>query len=128
MVFGSHLKVTPTSGAAIRPDLLKFFHAIGIFVNYGYGATATTATVSCMKREDFNLFTGGSIMPETKVTISNIGEIIVEGNTIFKGYYNKSLETAMVLSGKSFKTGDQGYIIGNDYLLMTDRIKDLMKT
>lgn len=127
-IFGGNLRTTPCAGAAIRPDLLKFFHSIGIFVNYGYGATETTATVSCMRTDQFDLNTCGSIMPETKVTIGDNEEIIIEGDTIFKGYYKKPEETAKVLSGKTFKSGDQGYITNDNYLVMTDRIKDLMKT
>lgn len=127
-VFGGNLRTTPCAGAAIRPDLLTFFHSIGIFVNYGYGATETTATVSCMKTDKFDLNTCGSIMPETNVTIGENDEIIIEGDTVFKGYFKKPEETAKVLSGKTFKSGDQGYITDDNYLIMTDRIKDLMKT
>lgn len=127
-VFGNQMRMTPCSGAAIRPELIKFFHAIGLFVNYGYGATETTATVSCMKTEDYDVNTCGSIMPNTQVSIGDDDEIIIEGETIFKGYYKKPEETAKILSGKTFKSGDQGYITGHDYLIMTDRIKDMMKT
>ncbi|MCK5774987.1 MAG: long-chain fatty acid--CoA ligase [Bacteroidales bacterium] len=128
LVFGGRLRITPCAGAAINPKLLEFFHAMGIFVNFGYGATETTATVSCMKSDLFDLQTCGSIMPETKVTIGENEEIIIEGDTIFKGYYKKPKETAEVLNGKSFKSGDKGYITKDNYLVMTDRIKDLMKT
>lgn len=127
-IFGANLRTTPCAGAAIRPDLLKFFHAIGLFVNYGYGATETTATVSCMKTDVYDLDTCGSIMPETKVTIGENEEIIIEGDTVFKGYYKKPEETAKVLTGKTFKSGDKGYITNDNYLVMTDRIKDMMKT
>lgn len=127
-IFGGKLRTTPCAGAAIQPDLLKFFHSIGLFVNYGYGATETTATVSCMKTDAFDLNTCGSIMPETIVTIGENEEIIVEGDTVFKGYYKKPVETEKVLQGKAFKTGDKGYITKENYLVMTDRIKDMMKT
>lgn len=127
-IFGHHLRTTPCAGAAIRPELLKFFHAIGLFVNYGYGATETTATVSCMRTDKYDLNTCGSIMPETDVRIGDNEEIIITGNTIFKGYYKKSDETAKVLDDKTFKSGDQGYINDDGYFIMTDRIKDMMKT
>ncbi len=127
-IFGGQLRTTPCAGAAIQPELLKFFHAIGLFVNYGYGATETTATVSCMKTNVFDLDTCGSIMPETTVSIGENEEIIVEGDTVFKGYYKKPEETANVLTGKIFKTGDKGFITKENYLVMTDRIKDMMKT
>jgi len=127
-IFGSQLRVTPCAGAAIRPELLKFFHAIGLFVNYGYGATETTATVACMRTDKYDLDTCGSVMPETKVEIGDNDEIIITGDTIFRGYYKKPEETAKVLEGKTFKSGDQGYINEDGYFIMTDRIKDMMKT
>ena len=127
-IFGSQLRTTPCAGAAIRPELLKFFHAIGLFVNYGYGATETTATVACMRTDKYDLNTCGSVMPETIVEIGDNDEIIITGDTIFKGYYRKPDETAKVLKGKTFKSGDQGYINDDDFFIMTDRIKDMMKT
>lgn len=127
-IFGSQLRTTPCAGAAIRPELLKFFHAIGLFVNYGYGATETTATVACMRTDKYDLNTCGSIMPETKVEIGDNDEIIITGDTIFKGYYRKPEETAKVLNGKTFRSGDQGYVNEDGYFIMTDRIKDMMKT
>jgi long-chain acyl-CoA synthetase len=127
-IFGHQLRMTPCAGAAIRPELLKFFHAIGLFVNYGYGATETTATVSCMRTDKYDLDTCGSIMPETDVRIGDNEEIIITADTIFKGYYKKPEETAKVLEGKTFKSGDQGFISDDGYFVMTDRIKDMMKT
>lgn len=127
-IFGSQLRTTPCAGAAIRPELLKFFHAIGLFVNYGYGATETTATVACMRTDKYDLNTCGSVMPETIVEIGDNDEIIISGDTIFKGYYKKPEETAKVLEGKTFKSGDKGYISDDGYFIMTDRIKDMMKT
>ncbi len=127
-IFGHSMRTTPCAGAAIRPELLQFFHAIGLFVNYGYGATETTATVACMRTDKYDLNTCGSIMPETEVKIGENEEIIITGETIFKGYYKKPEETAKVLDGKTFKSGDQGYINDDGYFIMTDRIKDMMKT
>jgi len=118
----------PCSGAAIRLDLLKFFHATGLFVNYGYGATETTATVSCFKSDVFEFESVGSIMPGLNVKISSEGEILVKGKTIFKGYYKKPAETSDVLTDGWYHTGDEGNISEAGNLLMTDRIKDLFKT
>lgn len=127
-IFGGKIKIMPCAGAAINPKLLRFFHAAGIFINYGYGATETTATVSCFKSNIYNFDYSGSIMPEVIVKIAEQNEILIKGKTIFKGYYNKPEETSKVLKDGWYLTGDEGRVIDNEYLLMTDRIKDLIKT
>lgn len=127
-ILGHNIRVIPCSGAAIRDDLLKFFHATGLFVNYGYGATETTATVSCFKSDIYEFGSVGTIMPGIDVKISDEGEILVKGKTIFKGYYNKPEATKEVLTEGWYHTGDEGSISANGNLVMTDRINDLFKT
>jgi len=127
-VFGGNIRFLPCAGAAIKKDLLKFFHAAGINITYGYGATETTATVSCFT-DDFSRFdTCGKIMPGVKVKIDSNSEIIVKGGTVFKGYYNKPAETTEVLSDGWYRTGDAGFITESNELVMTDRLRDIFKT
>ncbi len=127
-VFGGNVRMLPCAGSAISPTLLKFFHATGLFVNYGYGATETTATVSCFKKDTYSFDYTGSIMPEVEIKISENNEILIKGKTVFKGYYNKPDETAKVLVDGWYKSGDEGFVVKGEYLMMTDRIKDLIKT
>jgi len=127
-IFGTNMRAMPCSGAAIRPELLRFFHATGLFVNYGYGATETTATVSCFRTDFYNFDSCGSVMPDVQVKIAENGEIFIKGRTVFKGYYNKPEETREALNDGWYATGDEGKIISDNMLVMTDRIKDLFKT
>lgn len=127
-IFGTNIRSTPCAGAKLPMHLLKFFHAAGIFVNYGYGATETTATVSCFKTESYEFESVGSIMPGVEVKIGDNNEIMVKGKTVFAGYYKKPKETAESLVDGWYKSGDEGHISELGNLVMTDRIKDLMKT
>lgn len=127
-LFGGKIRFMPCAGAAISPSHIRFFHAMGIFVTYGYGATETSATVSCFKSDRYDFNSSGSIMPRIEVRISGEGEILIKGNTIFKGYYKKPEETKKVLIDGWYYSGDKGYLTENGDLVMTDRIKDLMKT
>jgi long-chain acyl-CoA synthetase len=127
-VFGGNIRTMPCSGAAIRPELLRFFHAAGLFVNYGYGATETTATVSCFRTEVYDFESSGTVMPEIDVKITDKGEILVKGATVFKGYFNKPEETARVLENGWYHTGDKGRITSEGNLVMEDRINDIFKT
>lgn len=127
-IFGSNLRATPCSGAKLPMNLLKFFHAAGIFVNYGYGATETTATVSCFKTDVYEFESVGSILPGVEVKIGENNEILVKGKTIFSGYFKKPEATAEALTDGWYHTGDEGHFSESGNLVMTDRIKDLMKT
>ncbi|MFW5687769.1 MAG: AMP-dependent synthetase/ligase, partial [Bacteroidota bacterium] len=128
LIFGGNIRFMPCAGAAINTGILKFFHAVGIFVNYGYGATETTATVSCFRDDEYFFGTCGSVMPGIEVKISEKNEIMVKGRTVFSGYFKKEEETSRVLQEGWFYTGDEGYLDDKHNLIMTDRIKDLMKT
>jgi long-chain acyl-CoA synthetase len=127
-IFGGNIRYMPCAGAAISPSMLRFFHAAGVIINYGYGATETSATVSCFRGDRYDFDTCGTTMPGIEVKISEQGEILIKGDTVFKGYFNKPEETAKTLIDGWYHSGDQGYITGNGDLVMTDRLKDLMKT
>lgn len=127
-VFGGNIRYMPCSGAAMSSHLRRFFHALGLFVNYGYGATETLATVSCMRSDTYDFENTGTIMPEIKVKISDDNMILVKGDTIFKGYYKKPEETNEVLKDGWYYTGDEGEILANNTLLMKERLKDIIKT
>ncbi len=128
-VFGGKIRFMPCAGAALSPKIIEFFHACGIHITYGYGLTETTATVSCFENRIFNINTAGSIMPTIDVKINeNNNEIYVKGKTVMHGYYKKPNESAEVFENGWFKTGDAGWIDENGYLIMTERIKDIIKT
>ncbi len=128
LVFGKNMRQMPCAGAAIREDLLRFFHATGLIVNYGYGATETTATVSCFKNDRYEFESCGTVMPGLAVKFSEEGEIMVKGPTVFRGYYKKPEETAKALKDGWYMTGDKGHFTSDGNLVMADRIKDLFKT
>jgi long-chain acyl-CoA synthetase len=127
-IFGGRIRFMPCAGAAMSPSLLRFFHAAGVIVNYGYGATETSATVSCFRADKYDFDTCGTTMPGVEVKISNKGEILIKGETVFEGYFKKPDETAKALIDGWYHSGDQGYVTPGGDLVMTDRIKDLMKT
>ncbi|MFN8205974.1 MAG: long-chain fatty acid--CoA ligase [Bacteroidales bacterium] len=127
-IFGGNIRFMPCAGAAVNPSLLRFFHAAGIFVNYGYGATETSATVSCFRSDRYDLDTCGTIMPGIEVKISDSGEILIKGKNTFTGYYRQPEESAKSLADGWYHSGDIGYINAQGDLVMTDRMKELIKT
>ncbi len=127
-VFGGNIRYIPCSGASMSGELRRFFHSLGIFVNYGYGATETLATVSCMRSDIYDFENTGTIMPEVQVKLSDENMILVKGETVFQGYYKKPKETEEVLKDGWYYTGDEGELLPNNTLLMKERIKDIIKT
>jgi len=127
-VFGGNIRYTPCAGSALNKHLLRFFHSIGLYVCYGYGATETTATVSCMPNTHYDFEYTGDIMPGIDVKVNEENMILVKGGTVFSGYYKKPAETAEVLKDGWYYTGDQGELPAPGKLHMTERIKDIIKT
>jgi long-chain acyl-CoA synthetase len=58
--------------------------------------------------------------------VGDIGEIVVKGPNVFKGYLNQPEETAKVLKNDWYHTGDLGYVDKDGYFYIVDRIKDLI--
>jgi long-chain acyl-CoA synthetase len=120
--------ILPTAGARLSDDIALFFRSIGVPIVYGYGLTESTATVSCFEYTNYEIGTVGTIMPDLEVRIGEESEIQLKGKTIFPGYYNNPEATKAAFTEDGwFKTGDAGYLKGNE-IVMTERIKDLFKT
>ena len=126
---GGRLWFLPCGGASLSPEVTKFFDSVGIHVTVGYGLTETTATLTLFPLTHFEHGTSGKPLPGVEVRIGENDEIQAKGNGIMKGYYNKPEETQKVFTEDGwFKTGDAGKFDDKGNLIITDRIKDLMKT
>ena len=119
----------PTAGATVNPKVEEFVHSIGINMVVGYGLTESLATVSCNHLGD--PWTVGSVgipIEGISIRIGEDGEVLLKGPTITRGYYNREdLTKAAFTSDGYFRTGDSGYLEG-DELFLRERIKDLFKT
>ena len=121
--------IFPTAGAAISPHIEEFVHSVGINMTAGYGLTESLATVTCDHHgEPYTVGSVGRFVDGLEMKISEEGEVLLKGPTIFKGYYNRKDVTEESFTPDGFfKTGDVGYI-KNGELFLTERIKDLFKT
>jgi long-chain acyl-CoA synthetase len=119
----------PVAGAPLSDTINRFMQSIDVHLIYGYGLSETTATVSCFPAKGFRIGTVGKVMPDIEVKIGENSEILVKGDTVMKGYYNKPEATAEVFTGDGFfRTGDAGLLTENNEIILTERIKDLYKT
>lgn len=119
----------PVAGAPLSDKVAEFLLAVNFPIVYGYGLSETTATVSFYPTTNFQIGSIGDLLPGLEVKIDpDNSEILVKGETIMSGYYNKPEETAAVFTEDGFfRTGDAGRIEGKT-LFFVERIKELYKT
>jgi len=123
----SHLRSASTGGAALGPDVFRFFHAMGVPLKQIYGQTEISG-ISCIHRDDDIAFHSvGSPIPGTEVKIAGNGEILSRSPSVFLGYYKNDEATRATLEGEWLHSGDAGYLSEEGHLVVIDRLKDVMK-
>ena len=126
---GGRVRWLGSGGAPLVAHVNEFFDDIGIPILEGYGLTETSAPVSLNTLAKRKIGTVGTPLRGTKVRISDEGEIQVKGPGIFKGYFNNEEATQNAFTEDHwFKTGDIGYLDDEGFLVITDRLKDLIIT
>ena len=131
--FGGRLCKLICGGAALRPELVATFRAIGVEVLQGYGITECAPLVSVVPFGVYNPKSCGKIVDSMQVFIDKenpsdeFGEIVVKGNNVMLGYYKNEQATKEVLSDSGwFYTGDYGYVDKKGYLYITGRKKNII--
>ncbi len=120
------IRTASTGGAALGPDIFKFFNAMGVNLKQIYGQTEISG-ISCIHREgDINFDSVGKPIPETEIRIQEDGEILSRSPSVFHGYYKNPEETEKTLAGGWLHSGDAGYFTEDGHLVVIDRVKDVM--
>ena len=125
---GGRLRLICSGGAPLSKELAEFFWTVGVPIYQGYGLTETSPIVSSNYPEN-RVGSSGKPIANVQVRIAEDGEILVKGPCVMQGYYKNPEATREVLSEDGwFSTGDIGYLDKDNYLFITDRKKDLLKT
>ncbi len=124
----SRIRVAYTAGAAIGPDLFRFYRSIGINLKQFYGSTETCAYVCLQPDNAVKLDTVGLPAPNVEVKIAADGEVVVRGPMLLTEYYKRPDATAESIDAEGyFHTGDAGYFDADGQLRIIDRAKDVGK-
>lgn len=128
---GGNVKAVASGAAALQPRLARVFNAARIPVMEGYGLTETSPVVSvnCEKNNGLMFGTVGRPLFNVQVKIAEDGEILVKGPNVMLGYYKQPDLTKDVIDADGWlHTGDIGEIVGDGFLKITDRKKEMFKT
>lgn len=126
---GGNLKYIISGGAALQPEVQKFFHAIGLKIMQGYGLTECSPVVSVNTPNNLEIGSVGPALDSVEVKIDTNGEILVRGDLVMKGYWNDDYGTKSCIDNHGwYYTGDIGKFTANNSLIITGRIKSLIVT
>jgi long-chain acyl-CoA synthetase len=124
----SRVRVAYTAGAAIGPDLFRFYRSIGVNLKQLYGSTETCAYVCLQPDGNIKFDSVGVPAPGVEVRLAGNGEVLVKGVSNMDGYFKRPDATAEVIdSAGYFHTGDAGMFDSDGHLKIIDRAADVGK-
>lgn len=139
--FGRSLRLFVSGGAKLDEDVERMLFKFGFTILEGYGLTETSPVLTMNSPKKPRIGSVGLPVPgvELKIEVTSrldmggrdkdkrgVGEVIVRGPNIMKGYYKREDLTAEVIKDGWFHTGDLGYIDEDGYLFLTGRLKEVL--
>ncbi|WP_132991581.1 AMP-dependent synthetase/ligase [Gordonia zhaorongruii] len=125
---GDRCELAISGGGPLGSRLGHFFSGVGIPVYEGYGLTETTAAVSVNTPGNVRVGTVGRPLAGNGVRIADDGEVLLNGEVVFTGYWQNDEATADSFTDDWFHTGDLGKLDADGYLTITGRKKEILVT
>jgi long-chain acyl-CoA synthetase len=126
---GGQLRCLIVGGAALAIDLARFLTNVGVPVYTGYGLTEASPVLTTNCPAANKLGTVGRPFPGVDVRIGPDNEIIAKGDNIMRGYHRDPVASGLAIDAEGWlHTGDCGRFDADGYLVITGRIKELVKT
>lgn len=126
--FGGKIRYLLCGGAALRPEVMTFFNAVGIPVRQGYGLTETSSVLSYTRDRWLRSGTVGTPIPGVAMRLADDGEVLVKSPYTMVGYYHNPAATDAVIDEFGwFHTGDFGAFSEDGLLTLQGCKKELFK-
>ena len=124
--FGGRLEYFVSGGAALNPEIGRFFMALGVKLLQGYGQTEASPLISVNRPGGIRIETVGPAVAGVDVRIAKDGEILARGDMLMKGYWRDEAATAAVIRDGWLCTGDLGKVDADGYIHITGRKRDII--
>lgn len=129
VALGGPKTVLACGGAPIRKEIEEFFSAVGLPIYTGYGLTEASPLITFNSPSGFKIGTTGRVLAGGQLHIGEHGEVLFRGPNVMAGYWNNEEATAAAIDSDGWlHTGDAGYVDVDGFLVITDRIKDIIVT
>lgn len=122
----SRVRTAYTAGAALSPDAIRFFRALGLNLKNIYGTTEVSGGAATHRDGDIKFESVGRPLPGVEARISSEGEIQIRGHGVFQGYYKDPEATAKALKDGWFHSGDAGHLDEDGHLICLGRMTELL--
>lgn len=126
--FGGRMRFAVSGGAPLSPEIARFFHGLGLLICEGYGLTETTAGITFNTPLNYRFGTVGKPLADVDLRFADDGEILVKSKKVMVEYFKNPSATHEAFIEGYFRTGDIGHLDADNFLHITDRKKDLIKT
>ena len=127
--FGGRVNTFISGGAPLGIDTARWFASVGIALYEGYGLTETSPVIALNSPVRHRMGSVGCPLPNVSCKVAEDGELLVRGPSIFSGYWQKPDANAECFDAEGwFHTGDIARIDADEFLYITDRKKELLKT
>ena len=125
---GGEIKGLVSGSAALPVWLIDFFFSLGLPLLEAYGVTENPLPVAGNRPEVFRVGSVGKPFVGNDVRISDEGEVLVKGPTMFQGYAGEAPASNRFTADGYYRTGDYGHFDPDGYLYLTGRVSDIIKT
>ncbi len=130
-MLGGNIKLLISGAASLNPEVEEKYRNLGINLVQGYGLTETSPVIAIGNKKYSKIGSVGKTVPSVEAKIVNcdeygMGELVVKGPNIMKGYFENKEETEKVLKDGWFYTGDLAKIDDEGYIFICGRKKSVI--